>query len=86
LKKWPTAHPKKSSPSSSIPLTGLGDAQAKKIADAIGMPADSTAQAADIFKKLYKCYMDTDASLVEINPLNLRQQRQCHGLGRQVQL
>jgi succinyl-CoA synthetase beta subunit len=52
------------------PLTGLGDAQAKKIADAIGMPADSTAQAVDIFKKLYQCYMETDASLVEINPLN----------------
>jgi succinyl-CoA synthetase beta subunit len=52
------------------PLTGLGDVQAKKIADAIGMPADSTAQAVDIFKKLYQCYMETDASLVEINPLN----------------
>ena len=52
------------------PLKGLGDAQAKKIADAIGIPADSTAQAVDVFKKLYTCYMDTDASLVEINPLN----------------
>ena len=52
------------------PLTGLGDAQAKKIADAIGIPADSTAQAVDVFKKLFTCYMDTDASLVEINPLN----------------
>ncbi len=52
------------------PLTGLSDAQAKQIADGIGMPADSTAQAVDIFKKLYQCYMETDASLVEINPLN----------------
>jgi succinyl-CoA synthetase beta subunit len=52
------------------PLTGLGAEQAKKIADAIGLPAESTAQAIDIFQKLYKCYMDTDASLVEINPLN----------------
>jgi succinyl-CoA synthetase beta subunit len=52
------------------PLVGLTDAQAKQIADGIGMPADSTAQAVDIFKKLYQCYMDTDASLVEINPLN----------------
>ena len=52
------------------PLTGLGDAQAKKIADAVGIPADSTAQAVDVFKKLFNCYMDTDASLVEINPLN----------------
>jgi succinyl-CoA synthetase beta subunit len=52
------------------PLVGFSDEQAKKIADAIGMPADSTAQAVDIFQKLFKCYMDTDASLVEINPLN----------------
>jgi succinyl-CoA synthetase beta subunit len=52
------------------PMQGLGDTQAKKIADAIGIPSDSTAQAVDVFKKLYACYMDTDASLVEINPLN----------------
>ena len=53
------------------PLTGLGlTAQAKTIADRIGLPADSTAQAIDLFKKLYTCYMATDASLVEINPLN----------------
>jgi succinyl-CoA synthetase beta subunit len=52
------------------PLTGLGDEQAARIANAIGLPAESTSQAVDIFQKLYKCYMDTDASLVEINPLN----------------
>ena len=52
------------------PLTGLDTAQALRIAAGIGMPEGSAAQAADIFQKLYKCYMDTDASLVEINPLN----------------
>ena len=52
------------------PLVGLGDEQAQTIANAIGIPANSTAQAVDVFKKLYTCYMDTDASLVEINPLN----------------
>jgi len=52
------------------PLAGLTDAQAQEISDGIGMPAQSSAQAKDIFQKLYKCYMDTDASLVEINPLN----------------
>jgi succinyl-CoA synthetase beta subunit len=52
------------------PKEGLTDAQAKQIADGIGMPADSTAQTVDILKKLYTCYMETDASLVEINPLN----------------
>ena len=52
------------------PILGLTDEQAKEIADGIGLPADSTAQAIDIFKKLYQCYMETDAALVEINPLN----------------
>src|SRR5690606_23139347 len=52
------------------PPAGLTDAQAEEVADGIGMPADSTAQTVDILKKLYQCYMETDASLVEINPLN----------------
>jgi succinyl-CoA synthetase beta subunit len=52
------------------PLAGLGQAQALKIAQAVGLSGHSAEQAADVFQKLYKCYMDTDASLVEINPLN----------------
>jgi len=52
------------------PLTGLGQAQALKIANAIGLTGGSADQTADVLQKLYKCYMDTDASLVEINPLN----------------
>ncbi len=52
------------------PATGLLAAQATEIASGIGIPADSMAQAVDVLQKLYKCYMDTDASLVEINPLN----------------
>ena len=52
------------------PMGGMTQAQALRIAQGIGMPADSQAQAADIFQKLYQCYMETDASLVEINPLN----------------
>ncbi len=53
------------------PAAGLTDAQARELADGIGVPAASQAQAIDVFKKLYKCYMDTDASLAEINPLIL---------------
>ena len=34
-------------------------------------PTPASAQAIDVFKKLYQCYMDTDASLAEINPLIL---------------
>ncbi len=53
------------------PATGLTDAQAQTLADGMGVPAASTAQAVDVLQKLYKVYMETDASLVEINPLIL---------------
>ena len=53
------------------PATGLTDAQAGELADGIGVPAASRAQAVQVFKKLYQTYMDTDASLAEINPLIL---------------
>lgn len=53
------------------PLVGLQDAQGLELAAGIGIPLASQAMAIDVFKKLYQCYMDTDASLVEINPLIL---------------
>jgi succinyl-CoA synthetase beta subunit len=53
------------------PLAGLTQAQATELANGIGVPAGSTAQAVDVFQKLYKVYMECDASLVEINPLIL---------------
>ncbi len=53
------------------PALGLTPAQGQKLSDAIGVPAASSAQCVDILTKLYKCYMDTDASLVEINPMIL---------------
>ncbi|MDX9698394.1 MAG: ADP-forming succinate--CoA ligase subunit beta [Rhodocyclaceae bacterium] len=51
------------------PLVGLTDEQATELARGIGMPEGSLAQAVDTLKKLYTCYMETDASLAEINPL-----------------
>ena len=52
------------------PATGLTQAQGEQLAKGVGMPAGSVAQFIDVCQKLYKCYMETDASLVEINPLN----------------
>ncbi|GAP36431.1 ADP-forming succinate--CoA ligase subunit beta [Piscinibacter sakaiensis] len=52
------------------PLVGLSDEQGLKVARAIGLGEASQAQAVGLFQALYRCYMDTDASLVEINPLN----------------
>ncbi|MBR0568340.1 ADP-forming succinate--CoA ligase subunit beta [Azoarcus sp. L1K30] len=51
------------------PATGLTDAQATELAKGIGMPESAIANAVDALKKLYTCYMETDASLAEINPL-----------------
>ena len=53
------------------PAVGLTDAQGAELANGIGVPAASQAQAVDVLKKLYTCYMDTDCSLAEINPLIL---------------
>jgi len=53
------------------PLVGLTDAQALELARGIGVPEASQGEAMDVLRKLYACYMDTDASLAEINPLIL---------------
>ncbi|MFN3956270.1 MAG: ADP-forming succinate--CoA ligase subunit beta [Tepidimonas ignava] len=52
------------------PLVGLTDEQAQQLAQGIGMEGHTAQQAVPLFKNLYRCYMETDASLVEINPLN----------------
>jgi succinyl-CoA synthetase beta subunit len=53
------------------PAEGLTDAQATELAQGIGVPAASVAKAVEALKGLYTCYMETDASLAEINPLIL---------------
>jgi succinyl-CoA synthetase beta subunit len=53
------------------PLAGMSDDAARELAAGIGIPKDAQAQAIAVFKKLYTCYMETDASLAEINPLIL---------------
>ena len=51
------------------PLVGLTDDQALTLAKGMGMQEASIPQCVDPLKKLYPCYMETDASLAEINPL-----------------
>jgi succinyl-CoA synthetase beta subunit len=62
------------------PVQGLSDADADEIALAIGIPQGSVAQGRAIFKALYKCFDETDASLAEINPLILTNQNQVMAL------
>jgi succinyl-CoA synthetase beta subunit len=53
------------------PLEGVTDATALELARGIGIPAEAQGDAVEFLKKLYRCYMETDASLAEINPLIL---------------
>ncbi|TSE33672.1 ADP-forming succinate--CoA ligase subunit beta [Tepidimonas charontis] len=52
------------------PLVGLTEAQARELAAGIGLQGHTADQAVALLQNLYRCYMETDASLVEINPLN----------------
>lgn len=53
------------------PSVGLTDAQADDLDAKIGVPAASIPQARAILKGLYQAFWETDASLAEINPLNV---------------
>jgi succinyl-CoA synthetase beta subunit len=53
------------------PLLGMSDAQCDQLSNGIGVPESSRLKAREVLKNLYKTYWDTDASLVEINPLIL---------------
>jgi len=53
------------------PLAGLSEAEALHLARGIGVPAASEARAATLLQRLYAAYMETDATLAEINPLIL---------------
>jgi succinyl-CoA synthetase beta subunit len=53
------------------PIEGITDRTALELAVGIGIPTASQADAVAFLKKLYTCYMETDASLAEINPLIL---------------
>ena len=51
------------------PITGLQGDQVTKLAEGLGFKDDLLKQASDVFYKLYKCYIEKDISLLEINPL-----------------
>jgi succinyl-CoA synthetase beta subunit len=50
------------------PVVGLQPYQARKIAFGLGLPGEVAGQATPFLQALYRAFMDTDASLLEINP------------------
>jgi len=51
------------------PVAGLAGFQARKIAFALGLKGKLVGQFATLLSALYRAFLETDASLVEINPL-----------------
>lgn len=51
------------------PSTGLTDAEGEDIARKIGMPEGAVKESSKFMQGLYKAFVETDASLAEINPL-----------------
>jgi succinyl-CoA synthetase beta subunit len=53
------------------PAAGLADGEARDVARRIGIPDAALGQASELLRALYRCFWETDASLVEVNPLIL---------------
>ncbi|MGN7438651.1 MAG: ADP-forming succinate--CoA ligase subunit beta [Alcanivorax sp.] len=53
------------------PVAGISDADAAELADALELTGAAKDSAIPFFKNLYKCYIETDAAIVEINPMIL---------------
>ena len=56
------------------PLLGMKSFQARKLAYGLNLTDSAFKEATAKFMKMYACYQDTDASLVEINPLVLTEE------------
>ncbi|MEY2566394.1 MAG: succinyl-CoA synthetase beta subunit [Actinomycetota bacterium] len=68
------------------PVDGLSADAARKLATDAGLDAGAIDGAADILVKLYTCFVEGDADLVEINPLILTPDGRVHALDAKVSL
>jgi succinyl-CoA synthetase beta subunit len=51
------------------PFTGLTEFQARYVAKSVNIPPELISNATEMMKNLYKCFVEKDASIAEINPL-----------------
>jgi len=58
------------------PVKGLSEEQAREVTQKIGIPDSANQQASQLLRQLYQAFDETDASLVEINPLVLTTDKQ----------
>jgi len=68
------------------PVDGLDLAAARRLVEEANLDPEARAGAADILVKLYRCFVEGDADLVEINPLILTPEGKVHALDAKVTL
>jgi succinyl-CoA synthetase beta subunit len=68
------------------PVSGLTEADARRLVEQAGLDQQARDGATDILRKLYRCFVEGDADLVEINPLVLTPDGRVHALDAKVSL
>jgi succinyl-CoA synthetase beta subunit len=68
------------------PVEGLTEAGARELVEGAGLDPEAREGTVDVLLKLYRCYVEGDASLVEINPLILTPDGRVHCLDAKVSL
>src|ERR671932_864667 len=68
------------------PVDGLSDDQARELVEQAKLDEEARAGAVDILRKLYRCFVEGDADLLEINPLVLTPDGRVHALDAKVSL
>ncbi|MGH9804020.1 MAG: ADP-forming succinate--CoA ligase subunit beta [Candidatus Acidiferrales bacterium] len=66
------------------PLTGLEAFQARKLSYALGLEGEQVKQAGALLRALYRTVLETDASLVEVNPLIVTRDGRLVGLDAKI--
>ena len=73
-------HPEKIFKVAIDPTTGYQPFHGRKLAEALGLTAEQTKEAVGFFGGVYRCFVESDCSLVEINPMIVTQQGQLAAL------
>jgi succinyl-CoA synthetase beta subunit len=68
------------------PSVGFTAADARDLVERAGLDSEAREGAVEILEKLYRCYTEGDADLVEINPLILTPEGKVHALDAKVTL
>jgi succinyl-CoA synthetase beta subunit len=73
-------HPEKILKETIDPVIGLSPFQCRRLAFALGVPAELSGKMAGVMQGLYRAFEECDASLAEINPLIITDERQVMAL------